>query len=104
MKDLSLQEWREKLLQDYQNNSPKNHAEPVDDWVYLIHEADLHRAYGRIMETVELLGIEREDILKKGISRAFWNMGGEQKSVIHQKTLDEVMKVVPIPTFIHDIS
>lgn len=100
MKDITLNEWREKLIKSYQDSAPKGQVEPKDDWVYLIHEAELHRAYGRIMETIELMSLEKEDVLKKSVSRIFWAMGGDEKSVIHQDTLNEVAKVVPMPTFL----
>lgn len=100
MKNLSLDEWRQKLIEDYQNNAPKGGVEPADGWVYLIDEVDFNRTYGRIMEVVELMGLEKEDLLKKQISRIFWAMGGEETTAIHRDTLSEVRKVVPMPTFL----
>ena len=55
------------------------------------------------MEVVELLGIEGKQAkaFRNTLSRAFWDMGGEERDSIHMDTLMEIRKVVPIRTTLH---
>jgi len=101
--DTKLDDWRKSLVETYIKNSSEGHGEPDEGWFYLIAEEDLKRTFGRIMEVVELLGIEGKQAkaFRNTLSRAFWDMGGEERESIHVDTLAEVRKVAPIRTTLH---
>ena len=100
---MKLQKWRELLVEEYLGNSPKGQFEPEEGWLYLIPEAEIGKAFGRIMEAVELLGIEgkKGEAFRKTLSRSFWSMGGEERESIHVDTLAKVREVAPIRTTFH---